>query len=223
MALDAKAQRLQAVHAVKKNLILDAALVVLARDGYEARLEDIAEEAGFSKASLYHYFQDRESLVLELILREQENLLELCGTILSRQHRFCGRLEQVIRVLFERFNTHARFSRALGDLSGTGLQTLAGMVAKQEKLFRQTQENNQRVIEVIQRMIEEAMQKGELLAPLDATTLCTYITSIMHGIVFTAHHVKKDDVNIDGEIQKLFTFLEPWLANQTGEPRQGGN
>jgi AcrR family transcriptional regulator len=48
---------------MKRNFIMEAALKVVARDGYlSARLEDIADEAGFSKAYIYRYFPDKEAL-----------------------------------------------------------------------------------------------------------------------------------------------------------------
>jgi AcrR family transcriptional regulator len=54
----------------KRRLILEAAVHVFARKGYhEARVGDIAEEAGVAHGLLYHYFPSKESL-LETIFRE---------------------------------------------------------------------------------------------------------------------------------------------------------
>ena len=46
--------------------ILDAAARVFRREGYGARLSDIAAEAGIQTGSLYYHFDGRESLVADL-------------------------------------------------------------------------------------------------------------------------------------------------------------
>jgi AcrR family transcriptional regulator len=47
--------------------ILDAAAVVFSRQGYGARLSDIAERAGIQTGSLYYHFESREALVAEVL------------------------------------------------------------------------------------------------------------------------------------------------------------
>jgi len=58
-----KEVRDQTVRDAKTNLILDSALKVFSEKGYhETRLEDVAAAAGFSKASLYNYYEDKEEI-----------------------------------------------------------------------------------------------------------------------------------------------------------------
>jgi AcrR family transcriptional regulator len=58
------------VTADKRRVLLDAAVRVFARKGYhEARVGDIAEEAGVAHGLLYHYFASKEE-VLETIFRD---------------------------------------------------------------------------------------------------------------------------------------------------------
>jgi TetR/AcrR family transcriptional regulator, fatty acid metabolism regulator protein len=55
----------------KRRLILDAAVRVFARQGYEAsRVGDIATEAGVAYGLVYHYFGSKDA-VLEAVFREQ--------------------------------------------------------------------------------------------------------------------------------------------------------
>ena len=54
----------------KRRLILDAAVHVFARQGYEtSRVGDIAKEAGVAYGLVYHYFGSKEA-VLEAVFRE---------------------------------------------------------------------------------------------------------------------------------------------------------
>lgn len=52
----------------RKQQILNAATVVFARQGFhEARMEDIAREAGLSKGTLYLYFQSKDDIIAALL------------------------------------------------------------------------------------------------------------------------------------------------------------
>ena len=64
--------------------ILDAALKVFAERGYRnTRLEDIGEAAGVTKGAIYHYFANKEQLLLRAIEHRREEAL--------------GRIEDVLR------------------------------------------------------------------------------------------------------------------------------
>ena len=64
--------------------ILDAALKVFAERGYRnTRLEDIGEAAGVTKGAIYHYFANKEALLLRAIEHRREEAL--------------GRIEDVLR------------------------------------------------------------------------------------------------------------------------------
>jgi AcrR family transcriptional regulator len=60
--------------------ILEAARAVFARDGYvDARMVDIAEEAGLSTGGLYRYFEDKTDVFAALIADLHEELYEASG------------------------------------------------------------------------------------------------------------------------------------------------
>jgi AcrR family transcriptional regulator len=67
-------------NAVTQRRLLDAAREVFGRRGYgNTSLEEIAEEAGFSRGALYHHFESKEALFLALLderLTERVNEIE---------------------------------------------------------------------------------------------------------------------------------------------------
>ena len=68
---DARVKKDKAIRETKTNLILDASLEVFSRLGFhDTRLEDIAAAAGFSKDSLYNYYEDKEDIFMSLAIRE---------------------------------------------------------------------------------------------------------------------------------------------------------
>jgi AcrR family transcriptional regulator len=68
----------------KRRLILDAAVRVFARQGYEtSRVGDVAKEAGVAYGLVYHYFGSKDA-VLEAVFREQWGRL-LAAVALAEQ------------------------------------------------------------------------------------------------------------------------------------------
>lgn len=69
----------------KVNEILDAALSLFSRKGYEGTtIEDIAEELGYAKASLYYYFPGKEAMVKSLIYDAMDRAAARMDEILAR-------------------------------------------------------------------------------------------------------------------------------------------
>ncbi|MFP4013605.1 MAG: TetR/AcrR family transcriptional regulator [Chitinispirillaceae bacterium] len=212
--MDTRIQRKQAVTTLKQNLILDAALKVIARDGYvAAKLEDIAEEAGFAKASLYHYFPDKESIVLELILREQASVLDQCDEILSRECSFSEKLKSIMMIFFQKLRTHAQVANALGVATTSGLSNFAGMVAKHSDLFESVQENKDAVIGRIRGLVQSAVDCKVLDSPLDVNSTCTYIMAIVHSVFLEAYQCGVENYDFEKAVEKFFIFLGPWVRD----------
>ena len=66
----------QAPPADKRRLILDAAVRVLARQGFHAtRVSDIADEAGVAYGLVYHYFNSKDDVLNELFIERWSLLL----------------------------------------------------------------------------------------------------------------------------------------------------
>jgi TetR/AcrR family transcriptional regulator, fatty acid metabolism regulator protein len=61
----------------KRRAILDAAIVVFARQGFHsARVSDVAAEAGVAYGLVYHYFDSKEQMLNELFSERWQLLLE---------------------------------------------------------------------------------------------------------------------------------------------------
>lgn len=62
----------------KRRAILDRSAELFAEYGYDrASLNEIAKACGVSKANLYHYYKDKESLLFDVIRYHLEELLEV--------------------------------------------------------------------------------------------------------------------------------------------------
>ena len=81
----------------KVDEILDAALALFARKGYAGTtIEDIAEELGYAKASLYYYFAGKEAIVKALIYDAMDAAAVRMDQILSRSEDPVENLKDLI-------------------------------------------------------------------------------------------------------------------------------
>jgi len=70
--------------AATRESILDAAEVVLGRDGIrDSHIEKIAEVAGVSVGTIYNYFQNRDDLLMALVERRREEMATAFDAILD--------------------------------------------------------------------------------------------------------------------------------------------
>ena len=101
---------------IRKNQILDAATKVFVRRGFQhARMDDIVEESGLSKGTLYWYFKSKEDIINAILhrlfigdLAYLENLMQAEGTASERliqltDHRIKGlqQMSSLVPIIFE--------------------------------------------------------------------------------------------------------------------------
>jgi len=80
--------------------IFEAALALFQERGYEATtMRAIAEHAGVSLGSSYHYFASKEHLVLEFYRHTHQLHLVAIGPLLARERDLAARLRGVIRAV----------------------------------------------------------------------------------------------------------------------------
>lgn len=66
----------------KRRLILDAAVKVFARQGFnQCRVADIADEAGVAYGLLYHYFRSKDEVLDTLFLERWAVMVEVIGQV----------------------------------------------------------------------------------------------------------------------------------------------
>ena len=61
----------------RRTEILDTAAVLFASSGLRTSLKDIADACGILPGSLYHHFESKEALIVELVERYQLELDQL--------------------------------------------------------------------------------------------------------------------------------------------------
>jgi TetR/AcrR family fatty acid metabolism transcriptional regulator len=136
----------------KRELILEAAMVVFARDGFHvAKVEDIANEAGVGKGTVYEYFSSKLELFQEMFKEGMGGFIQSLHTEINNTMTTPEKLRKVAYLHFQFIMKH----RDLAKLSMENQQ--CGEDFRKWIFSAQRQK-----LEYIGSIIEEGIAKGEL-------------------------------------------------------------
>ena len=168
----------EVVHEFRMQSLQEAAVRVFARKGIAAAtMQDIAEEAGVAKGTIYLYFRDRDELVdktfqatLSQVHSRIDEALERPGTSLEEKLR-----ESLMR-LFEFFRENAQFFRLYH-----AQRFPEGSEEQQRRQKRHCDHYRQRM-EKLAGVMQEAMDRGEIRR-VDPFRLATFFAEGTNAIV----------------------------------------
>jgi TetR/AcrR family fatty acid metabolism transcriptional regulator len=92
--------------------IRDAAMRVVARKGYDhVTVQDIADEAGIAKGTVYLYFKSREDILEKTMTSSFEEFHERMAAAIAGGGAFAAVIERVVRAQLEYFEERQEFFR----------------------------------------------------------------------------------------------------------------
>jgi AcrR family transcriptional regulator len=104
--------RKQEAAAQRRYAILEAARTVFARQGYaNTGVEDIAEQAGIGKGTLYLYFPSKEQIYLAALLEEARRLDAESRAAMAAADTWQEKLRAFVEVRLRYFDEHQDFMR----------------------------------------------------------------------------------------------------------------
>lgn len=212
--MDAKVIREQTVRDAKSNLILDSARKVFSEKGFhETRLEDIAAAAGFSKASLYNYYEDKEQIFLSLAVRDIESLFMVLNTQLTDNLPFLEGLTTAIRTILSFYGEHFAFMFEMAKYQSTPEHGSSGLHDHHLVLSKRFKEESSKILETYAKLIKSAKKNGEISSLLDERLIAEYIGSLVRGIIFSWKTSGKPD-SLDREVEQLISFVSHGLLDR---------
>jgi len=157
--------------------ILDTALVLFARKGYAGTtIEDIAEELGYAKASLYYYFPGKEAMVKALIYDAMETATVRMDQILARTTHPVENLKDLIGYYVDDylekrgfFNIYHQVAHFMDSILSPDESRAMGM---------RMAEMNHKIIGMIRRGIDEGYY-----IDLDPQTLGEMLMGMISGLM----------------------------------------
>ena len=178
-----------------REAILNAAEQVFAEHGFDgARVDAIAETAGYNKSLLFQYFDDKLGLYEAVTRRADKEITEFemrvlvplleDETIATDAHKFRAFLETIIGALFDYLRDHPRLTRIVVWEQAEGWQTYAKFLSQSD-----TED-----VEQFRILLHKARRAGLLRSDVDpliqltiAEQMCwCYLTSIpLYQMVLT--------------------------------------
>jgi AcrR family transcriptional regulator len=156
--------------------ILDAAARALAEQGYsEAKLSDIAHEAGTHAGSLYYYFTSREDLMMEVLLTSLGRMAEFSAS-LEHENAHLSPLDRVlafVRLVIEQ--TLAPDDYYLRAYMRNGNQVPDNM----RKVLKT---RRHRVRRTLARLLREAQAAEQIPAHIDAGVAAQFIVGATNWV-----------------------------------------
>lgn len=160
-------------HELKRDEILDVAAQCFADRSYPASsMNDIAAACGASKARLYHYYESKEAILLDLLDRYTQRLLAIIGQVEATAQRRNlddrSALHELIRCFLEEYETSA--TRHVALLNDT---KFLGEIQRELILNRQRD-----VVSAVTRFLTRAYPKR--LTPANQTALAMMLFGMIN-------------------------------------------
>lgn len=184
-----KTKRLSRVREMKNDLILEAAFKVFTSKGYhETRLEDVAAEAGFSKASLYNYYKDKEDIFLTLLLGKYQELTQLMMSsekfLLSPTLSLEENLRHYLALTFEALGEHFSFLRTSNEYIFNVLFTKEPIAPEDmSELQREMLGAAHQIESFLIQLFQAAQDRNEIGNNLSAEQLYHFFQALHFGII----------------------------------------
>lgn len=155
-----------------KNRIMDHAAGLFFQSGFSrVPVDEITSGLGMSKKTFYKYFESKEDLVQQIILRITGEIGIQIEAILATDHPFATKLNSLIGVLHTRFT---KFSTPF--LRDIQIHAPASWTYIQE--FRRT-----KIIAVWGRLIEQGQREGYIRSTIDPRLLLLAIVGVVESVV----------------------------------------
>ena len=182
-----------------KQFILNAAENVFVKKGYAlATMDDIADAAQFSKATLYRYFKSKQEMFMEIILNTFDEAHKNSIKIQEKNLNSSEKLRELIHYILGYYQRKKNLSRIF-IMEHTAMKKLLNIdVSKQgwhanhhpqvPQVFRNKLE---KIFNVMVAIVEEGIRSGEF-RDMDAKEVCYVLSALLRGFHFKGPVREKD-------------------------------
>ncbi len=183
--------------------LLDSALQVFARNGYErATVDEIVREAGFSKGAFYVHFETKEDLFWEMLQERIDAQQEQFRQTLDASQ---GVAENERRILEQAFNmnTHPLGPAVILEFMAHGMRN--------EKVREQLANMYARWHSFVSETLTVGQQLGAVRQDLDVSLLASVIMALFEGSMIQSH-LAPSELRLDGRVPEFSAVIAELLS-----------
>ena len=180
--------------------ILDALTRLAAVHGFaNVTMDDLADEVGISKATLYQHFKSKDEMLAALLATHITHFVNWLGQTADRPP--LERLRQVVRYLMDGHMTPLRSLIRRGDLSPT-LEHHPELIAQYRKMLAQ-----------LSAIVAEGQRSGQIAPDLAPPVVIRVMWMLSHVPLGEQATLHREETPFDTEtyIAQILTFFERGL------------
>lgn len=166
----------QSVH--RKNISQIAEKLFMEKGIENTSMNDIANESGYSKASLYIYFKDKEELIAVLVLESMEKLYEYLSKAVNMQGDFYYRYLEICQALFQYHSEYPLYSRMA--LMNINIDFEGTDFLPEEK---DTFQVGEKINELLWRFFREGIESGVLKRDINMAQTTFAMWGMLTGVI----------------------------------------
>ena len=175
----------------KRNHIIDAAERLFFKKGYtNTSMDEIAEEAEFSKGALYLYFKDKQDLYLAINFRGLLILKDLFEQAYEQGANGLEKARKIGEAYFSFSRDFPNYYNAMHYYESTQINFNVNQTSAQ-----QCEERGQQVLGIVARAIQTGIEDGTIRNDLDpmntATVLWAHSTGMISIMSIRGEHLKE--------------------------------
>jgi TetR/AcrR family fatty acid metabolism transcriptional regulator len=181
----------------KYSKILDAATRVFAREGFHnAKIGDVAEEAGVAHGTVYLYFGGKDDLLISIFQENLEELVEYVGSEIEKETNAEDKLRRMISLQIELIETNSELAELmLVEFPQTG-----------KFLNNRVIDDLAAYIDMIANILKEGVSEGAFDDSIDVNMVATVIYAGIQGIAtrWILEEMKYPLKKVANEISEVF-------------------
>jgi len=195
----------------RSNYIIDAAERLFFARGYDTvSMDDIAAEVGLSKAALYRYFKNKDSLFMHIVFRKVEEFGKYMSDHMDEEKTGLEKIRFVIQC----FVDCARQNREYNDLVSTYGPAIFRRIDEED--LRKFRDLWGRYTPILFEAIGEGQRDGSIRCDLDTVNLGFFVHMITFFVVSPEPSWKQGYAaaigSYDDFVGLYLAFIEPAIA-----------
>jgi len=219
---DLRAERKLKRKRENKKFILEAAEKVFSQKGYsQATVDDISDEAQFSKATIYRYFDSKNDIFSEIImasfLEARKNILRISKKNQSAEER----IEELIKFILSYFRRKKNIARiflmersSMKQILGMDIDNHAMPIDSKQPIPDNYLKIMKDIFEAMCAIIQEGIDSGEFRR-VDAREACFILGAMLRGFNFKGPLHGKE-YSIEQSTELVYSFFLNGLKKKTG-------
>lgn len=169
---------------IKKDDILDASIELFSRDGfYNTGMRDIASEAGVAIGTIYHHFEDKNSILVYILRDAIEERRRFMEELRQNESSVHEKIEQIIELHFERFRRRSALGRLIVTQSRQPGDEL-------QDVYRELYQD---IAEFVTELMDEGVRRGVVTSTCDPCIVSYALVGAMENITMKLMETDPDD------------------------------